>query len=542
VTQTRTITTLTGTAAACLALAFAPAGAQAEKLVWSYQSDALSLDPHGTNETMTLRFLGNIYEGLVRRDKDQNLVPSLATEWEIVEPDRWRFVLRQDVTFHGGEAFSAEDVILSYERASSEGSGMSVQVAGIEMIEVVDDHTIEIVTKGPRPSLLNELANFYVVDSGWIDANAAVAVANPSAGTDGFTATHANGTGAYRVVSREQDVLTRLATNETWWDVPSGNVDEVEFRPIGNDATRMAALLSGEVDLIHPVPVQDVERLRNADGVEIIQVPEIRTIFLGFDVGSPTLSSGVDNPFADVRVRRAMQHAIDADAIRQVVMRGASRPTGIPIGPGVTGFDEEKDIRAAYDPDAAKALLEEAGLGDGFEFTLACPNDRYVNDEEICQAVVAMWAQIGIDANLDSNTKSIHFQNVQAREVDMWMQGWAPNSFDMLETFFYNFASREDLGPETVLGPGQGTWNAGSFSSPELDALLGRIAVEMDPETRAGLVADALDVFREELPAIPVHQQAIAWGVRQGVEAFPLSDDTVNLSWISVPTDTAAAK
>ena len=224
-------------------------------------------------------------------------------------------------------------------------------------------------------------------------------------------------------------------------------------------------------------------------------------------------------------------------------MRGALASDGhSQSGPGSGVLTRKKDIRAAYDPDAAKALLEEAGLGDGFEFTLACPNDRYVNDEEICQAVVAMWAQIGIDANLDSNTKSIHFQNVQAREVDMWMQGWAPNSFDMLETFFYNFASREDLGPETVLGPGQGTWNAGSFSSPELDALLGRIAVEMDPETRAGLVADALDVFREELPAIPVHQQAIAWGVRQGVEAFPLSDDTVNLSWISVPTDTAAAK
>ncbi len=338
--------------------------ATAERLRWSSQGDALSLDPHANNETMTLRFLSNVYDALVTRDKDLKIVPWLATEWKIVEPTRWRFTLRRDVAFHEGGKLTADDVVFSIKRAGSPTSGVSSHAAGIKAVEKLDDYTIDIVTEAPRPILLSQLANIYIMDRAWAEKNNAVAVANNNANLVGYTTLNENGSGAFRVKERVPGQRTVLVRNETWWAKPAGNVDEVAFMPIGNASTRLAAFLSGELDMINPVPLQDVERIKTTAGLKVVERPEIRTVFFGMNQQLDKLSTGEPNAFKDRRVREAVYRAIDMEAIKRVVMRGAATPAGILVGPGITGYDEALNARLAYvGPDQIDPLPEAADPG-----------------------------------------------------------------------------------------------------------------------------------------------------------------------------------
>jgi len=508
--------------------------AEAETLRWAYQSDALSLDPHANNETMTLRFLGNVHDALVTRGRDHGIEPHLATGWTLVAPDRWRFTLRQGVTFQGGEAFDADDVVFSLARAASPTSNVQSHTAGILRVEKLDSHTIDIVTKGPRATLLNELANVLMMDEGWSRANNAVEVANNNQGRTGFTTLNANGTGAYRVQAREPDRRSVLVRNPGWWGRNEGNVDTAIFTPVRSDPTRMAALMSGELDLVHPVPTQDVARLREVPGVQVLEVPEVRTMYFGVNHSSERLVNGQPNPLRDVRVREAVYRAIDIEGIRRNVMRGAARPTGLLVGPGVEGYDAALDQRLGYDPAAARRLLAAAGYPDGFALTLNCPNDRYVNDEQICTAVTAMLARVGIRATLLAQTKGVYFQRILAERPDMYLQGWTPNSFDALEAFFYNLATRQGDNPEIILGEGQGTFNVGRYRNPEVDRLLQAIGRSIDMPARRLLINQVHGIFKTDIAYIPLHQQVIVWGVRRGIAATPLADDTVNLRWITI--------
>ena len=252
----------------------------------------------------------------------------------------WRFNLRDGVTFHNGNPFNADDVVYSFERQSQEASEMSFALASVEEVRKVDDLTIEIVTKGPDPILLLNMPFLYIVDQEYMEENDAYEVVR-GAGKTNFANTHANGTGPFQVVEWVQDNRIVLEPFEGWWNQANrtDNVDQAIFTPIANDATRVAALLSGEIDLMYPVPLQDIARLEGDAGIEVLQGPELRTIFLGFDHWRDELldmpGSG-KNPFKDVRVREAFAHAIDLDAIQRVVMRGASTPTGLMIAPAST--------------------------------------------------------------------------------------------------------------------------------------------------------------------------------------------------------------
>jgi peptide/nickel transport system substrate-binding protein len=522
------------TLVASILLLFAALPASAERLRWSSQGDALSLDPHANNETMTLRFLSNVYDALVTRDKNLQIVPWLATEWKIVEPTRWRFVLRRDVTFHEGGKMTADDVIFSIKRAGSQTSGVSSHAAGIKAVEKLDDYTIDIVTEAPRPILLSQLSNIYIMDRAWAEKNNAVAVANNNAGLVGHTTLHENGSGAYRVKERVPGQRTVLVRNPTWWGKRDGNVDEVVFVPIGTAATRLAAFLSGEFDMINPVPLQDVERIKATAGLKVVERPEIRTVYFGMNQALDKLSTGEPNALKDRRVREAVYRAIDIEAIKRVVMRGAATPAGILVGPGITGYDEALNVRLPFDPAKSKALLAEAGLPNGFAFQLQCPNDRLVNDEAICVAASSMLARVGIKANLSVQTKAIHFKKLQTEDVDMFMQSWASNSYDAYEALFYNLATRDQDMPETRLGEGQGTWNSGRYRSPALDATMARIASETDPAKRQALIVEAHKIYTGDVAIIPLHQQWIAWGVRSTVDVAPLADDSVNLRTVTV--------
>ena len=486
-------------------------GAIAKSFRYATTGDILGLDPHANNEGPTNTMKGNIYGRLIHRKPDLSLEPDLAVSWERIDETTWRFKLREGVTFHNGNPFNADDVVYSFKRQTQESSEMSFALASVAEVRKIDDYTIELVTKGPDPILLLNMPNFYIVDQEFMEENNAFEVVR-GAGKTNFANLNANGTGPFRIVEWVQDNRVVLEPFDKYWNAGNleTNVTKAIFTPIPNNATRVAALLSGEIDLMYPVPLQDVPRLEKDPSVEVLQGPELRTIFLGFDQWRDEMldmkGSG-KNPFKDVKVRKAFAHAIDTKAIQRVVMRGASTPTGLMIAPGINGFQPDMNTPYAHDPEMSKKLLAEAGYADGFPVTLDCPNDRYVNDEAICTAVVPMLERVGIKVTLNAQTKSLHFNKIGQAEknnTSFYMLGWTPGSYDA-----YN--PLQNL--MTMDGEGQGTWNCGRYSNPRVEELTDMIAVEVDEKKRNELIREAFQIHKDDVGHIPLHQQALAWGI-----------------------------
>eukprot|EP00657_Telonema_sp_P-1_P004781 TRINITY_DN2133_c0_g1_i1.p1 TRINITY_DN2133_c0_g1~~TRINITY_DN2133_c0_g1_i1.p1 ORF type:complete len:495 (+),score=165.52 TRINITY_DN2133_c0_g1_i1:2-1486(+) len=468
-------------------LAMAAGAAQAKELTFAFQGDANSMDPYNLNETFTLGYLANIYEGLIRRGPNLEIEPALAESWEIMEPTRWRFHLRKGVKFHDGGDFNADDVLFSYERTNNEDANLRGRVVGITEVIKVDDYTVDFVTEKPNPIIYYEWDTWFMMDKEWSEANGAATPTNMSKGVESYAAHHENGTGAFTITERQVDVKTVMVPFEGWWDTPVHNLTEVIMTPIGQDATRVAALLSGEVDMVYPVPVQDIGRVEKNDGTSVLVGPELRTIFLFMDqFRDELLYSSVKgkNPFKDLKVRQAMYHAIDIEAIKKKIMRGLSDPSALMISPKL--FDRSEGFtRLPYDRDKAKALLAEAGYPDGFETRMDCPNDRYVNDEAICQAVVSMLAKIGIKVNLLAQPKALYFKKVLAPSLDtsFYLLGWTPGSFDSWNPMF-NLHGCYDA------ESGNGKFNLGRYCNPEFDALTAKVLSETDSVKRNAMIRD----------------------------------------------------
>lgn len=519
--------------AGAAAIALTAGAASAETLRFAFQADVNTLDPHSLNETFTLGFQGNIYEGLIDRDETLAIQPALAESWEILEPTRWRFNLRQGVTFHNGNPFNADDVIFSYERAISDGSDVLTKVAGVAEIIRVDDYTVDFITTTPNPILTAEWDTWYIMDREWAEANGAVAVTNVAdTNSPNFANLNANGTGPFMVTERVPDVRTVAVPNPDYWREVPHNLTEIVYTPIASAPTRIAALLTGEVHLAYPVPLQDVARVNSNDGTSALTGPELRTIFLGFDQArDELLYSSVEgtNPFQDMRVRAAFNHAIDRNAIRQVVMRGASTPAASMVAPGINGFPDFLEPYA-HDPDRARELLAEAGYPDGFEVKLNCPNDRYVNDEAICQAVVAMLGQVGVTVELQAETRSVFFGTILAQagyDTSFYMLGWTPGSFDSYNPL-YNLVSTRD--PES----GRGTFNVGGYSNERIDALTAQVLTETDQDARAALIAEAWQILYDDYGYMPLHQQALAWGVSDDISVVQRADNVFDWTFVRV--------
>jgi peptide/nickel transport system substrate-binding protein len=500
------------------------APSQAETLRYAFQGDVQSLDPYALNETFTLGFQGNIYEGLTRRAADLEIQPALAESWEVIEPTRWRFHLRQGVKFHNGNPFTADDVVFSAERVRKEGSDLRTRLAGVKHVVKVDDHTVDFVTEEPNPILHYEWDTWYIMDKEWAEENGATEPTNISQGGTNYANLHANGTGPFKIVSREPDVRSVAEPYDGWWDMPAHNLTEVIFQPIGSDATRVAALLSGEMDLIDPVPIQDLERVEHNEGTRAMTGPELRTIFLGMNQSDDELASSNiqgENPFQDQKVRLAFYQAIDVDAIHRAVMRGYSRSSAAMVAPQINGFPKGLE-RYPADPGAAKQLLADAGYPDGFEVTMDCPNDRYVNDEAICQAVVSMLAKIGVKVNLLAQTKSKYFAKVLATggfDTDFYLLGWTPGSFDSWNALYNLVHTREESGA--------GSFNLGGYSNPRIDELTGKILTETDEPKRNGIIKEAWQMLHDDVGYVPLHQQSLAWGVSDKLELAQRADNQI---------------
>ncbi|MEE8271430.1 MAG: ABC transporter substrate-binding protein [Alphaproteobacteria bacterium] len=506
---------------------------QAEMLRFASQSDANTLDPYGLNETFTLGFLGNIYEGLTRRAPDLSIEPALAERWEIIEPTRWRFHLRRGVTFHNGNPFTADDVLFSAERVRVEGSDLSTRLSGVVDVIKIDDHTVDIVTEVGNPILIAGWDSWYIMDREWSETHGTVVPTNlADLDSENYANRNANGTGPFMVTVREPGVRTVAVANPNWWDVPAHNLTEVVFQPIASDATRVAALLSGEMDMVYPVPLQDLERVDENPGTRALTGTELRTIFLGMDLArDELLYSDIKgkNPFHDRRVRLAFYQAIDVDALRRVVMRGHSTPTAAMVAPGVVGFPEGM-ARHPYDPEAGATLLADAGYPDGFRLNLDCPNDRYVNDEAICQAVVGMLGRIGVRVDLVSLPKSQYFARVLAQggyDTSFYLLGWTPGSFDSLNTLYNVVGSRD-------VASGRGAFNLGGYANPEIDALADRILVETDFDRRNAMIRQAWELLHDDVGMIPLHQQALSWGASDGVDLAQRPDNVFSWQFVTV--------
>jgi len=522
---------LLATVAATIALT-SPALAE-NTFKFAFQGSLKSLDPYSLNETFTLGTLGNVYEGLTRRGPDLKIQPALAESWEIVEPTRWRFKLRQGVKFHNGNDFTADDVIFSAERVKAEGSDLTSRFPDGTKFEKVDDHTVDVVLTAPNPILTAEWSTWYIIDKEWAEANDSVKVTSASDQNASTISLQANGTGPFKLTSHEAGVKTNFETNADWWD--SGNkkhnLDNIEFSTIASDATRVAALLSGEMDMVYPVPVQDIQRVESNATTSALTGPELRTIFLGMDqIRDELLESSVKgkNPFKDVRVRKAFYHAIDIEAIKAKVMRNLSTPSAIMISPFM--FENAGQFeRLAYDPDGAKALLADAGYGEGFEVGMDCPNDRYVNDEAICQAVVGMLAKVGVKINLNAQPKAGYFAKVLASggfNTSFFLLGWTPGSFDSWNVLSNLHGCRDAEGNGSP-------FNLGGYCSEKVDELSAKILSENDAAKRLQMVTDAYKITTDEVAYIPLHQQGLAWGVSTNIDLKQRADNELMMYYVN---------
>ena len=404
-------------------------------LKWSMPGDSLTLDPHAQNEGPTHMVSRQVYESLVTRTVDMSIQPQLATSWKATDPETWVFKIRDGVLFSDGSPLKTSDVVFSINRALSGASDVKELIDSITSVKSTFNNQVEIKTDGPNPILLNQLSQIFIMSEAWSKKNGCEQSQDYDASQETYCSINAMGTGPFVITLREQNTRTVFERNNSWWgDQSQHNLDKIELLPIKNDATRVAALLSGDIDFTNFTPAQDIKRINGSAMHKVESTPQARTIFFGMDQGIDELrSSNIKgkNPLKDKRVRLAMYHALDMDAIQDKVMRGLSEPAGMITFPGVQGYTKELDTRLAYDPNLSKKLLADAGYPDGFEITLDCPNNRYINDEAICVAAVGMFAKVGIKVNLDAQPKSIHFKDLQNGLSDFYMLGWGVPTFDL---------------------------------------------------------------------------------------------------------------
>jgi peptide/nickel transport system substrate-binding protein len=507
---------LHGFIAALLFLLAVPAGART--LRYASQDDPQTLDPHSANLLSTSRVTAQIYDPLVWRDKDWKIIPWLAVSWSQLNEKEWRFRLREGVKFHDGSPFSADDVVFSVERALAPTSQTRATIQNVIAARKIDNFTVDLVLREPNPALLSHLTYFRIMSKAWCVRNQATLPQNYTAKEDTFAARHTNGTGAFMVKEYQPDIKTVLTANPAWWGNQAGynegNFDEVILLPIKSNATRMAALLSGEVDLVVDPAIPDVQRLKATPDIRILEGAEMRVQYLAFDMFRDELlyaSVKGKNPFKDLRVRQAVAHAIDADAIRTKVMRGMAQPAGAIITPQIQGYSADGNTRLPFDREKAKRLLSEAGYADGFNVTLDCGNIQPAAD--ICQAVAAMLTQVGIRTTPNIVPQSAIFPKLEKYDTSFYLLSWGGGvTSDALYTLQALLHS--------ATGKGEGDFNMGRYSNPKMDELIRKIKIESDMNRRNNLIREALLLSNADLALLPIHQPFIPWAMRKNVSAW----------------------
>jgi len=514
--------------ALALAAALLALPAPAKTLRWASQGDPQTADPYSQNEGLTNMFSQSVHDTLVMRDNALRLVPGLATSWQQVNATTWRFTLRQGVKFHDGSPFTADDVVFSFERAQHPNSQLRQYAVPVGKARRIDDFTVEFMQDKPNPVTLEHATTIYIMSRNWAVKNKVERPLDFKAKEETFASRNANGTGAWILVSREPGVKTVLKRNPDWWGLRDsrgqGNVTEIVYTQVSAEATRTAALLSGQIDFVLDPPPQDLARLEANKSTRVVRGQENRVVFFGFDQQrDELLYSNVKgkNPFKDVRVRQAVYQAIDIEAIRARTMRGSALPTG-GITPSVQPSSPEIEQRLPVDAARARQLLSEAGYPTGFEVTLDCPNNRYVNDEEICIAVAAMLTRVGIQTKVTAMPRATYFPKLEKYDTSFYMLGWGGAITDAQTTLSPVLRSFDEK-------TGNGSFNYGRYVNPKLDALIDAAAVEMNTEKRRQIIWDALKEHNAQVHHVPLHRQMIPWAMRSHVNVVHRADNVLNM-------------
>jgi peptide/nickel transport system substrate-binding protein len=511
---------------AATALPSLPAAAKTFRMATT--SDAATLDPHANNAFSTYLITGQIYESLIRRGPDLKLEPELALRWEQVDPTRWRFWLRGGVKFQNGNVFDADDVVFSIGRSLAPTSNFGIYVDTVDRAERVEPLVVDIITRVPDAVIPDKLTRVLMMDREWTEANNSARPQNLREREELFAARNANGTGPFVLARREVDVRTVLTRNAGWWGGAPGAdaVTEYHHVIIASDATRIAALLSNEIDMVHTVPSQDVARLQREPRIKMLIGQENRTVWIGFDQQRDELQySNIKgrNPFKDRRVRQAVALAIDVEAIRTRTLRGQAVPTSSMWTQFVTGYDERFAGYPRPDLDRAKALLAEAGYPQGFEVQFDCPVGAY---DEACQAVTAMLARIGITVRLNIQPGAQFFPRIQRQDLSMFALSWGVPTFDAQYTLRGIMMTKAKVGAAS--------WNGGGYSNAQVDALIEEVMAETDVNKRIALIHQAQRVHNEDFGHIPLYHIMIPWAMRQGVDLAHRADNLVFMRDVTV--------
>jgi peptide/nickel transport system substrate-binding protein len=494
-------------AATLIAAAASVNFAQQRALVIATTGDAESMDPILAAISTTSSIHRHVLEALVSNDPEGKIVPQLAVSWKTLSPTVWEFTLRPNVTFHNGEPFTAQAVKFSIERSASHPKSLfKAYVSLITNVRVISPLTVQIVTSSPAPDLVANLASVPILPPRYV----------AEVGDEGV-GRRAIGTGPYKFIEWVRDDRIVLERNEQYWG-PKPEAARVTIRPVPEGATRVAALLSGEVDVVEGIPIPDIPRLVRTTGFKILRKQSPRLIFLAMDTfrdrggkhpeGSPGLPAGQPNPLKDRRVREALYVAINAKEIVEQVMEGHAFPADQILAPFMFGYHPTLR-RPVYDPSRAKRLLAEAGYANGFDVTLDATTDRYVNDREVGLALVGMLQRVGIRVTLNAMPRAIFFPKMRNFETSLQMSGWLTLTSSINYTTLLGCVD-----PKT----GYGRTNYGRYCNPEMNRLIDVMNTEMDPPKRQEAFYRAAELNRQDIGKIPLYFEELVRGTKDGLQ------------------------
>ncbi len=522
---TRAINTASALAFAAFALP-----AAAANLAVGLGTDVTAIDPHYHNLTPNNNVAAHIFGYLVERNEKSQLQPGLATEWKAMDPLTWEFKLRKGVKFHDGADFTAADVVASIERVPTVPNSPSPFTAFTKQIKemiVVDPLTIRFKTATPYPLMPSDMAQIVIISK-----NAGKAT------TDDFNnGKAAIGTGPYKLVRYAKSDRIELARNDAYW---GGRTpwEKVTLRLLPQDASRVAALLSGDVQVIENVPTSDVGQLKKDKRVQVFRTVADRLIYLHMDSDrdvSPFVTDRAGkpltkNPLKDPRVRKAISKAINRPAMVEKVMEGEAIPAGQLVPDFLFGATKNLKVEA-YDPEGAKKLLAEAGYPNGFGLTIHAPNNRYVNDAKVAQAVAQMLSRVGIDTKVIAMPSATYFTQATKLDFSFMLLGWGTGTGEAS-------SSLKALLMTYNRDKGFGTANRGRYSNGKVDALTEDALATVDDIKREALLQRASEIAVNDTGVVPVHFQVNLWATRDGITYAPRTDENT-LAWKFRP---AAAK
>lgn len=491
-------------AIAVLCLGVAISGASAKTLRLAYDSDPVTLDTYQQISGPVLQNANLVFDPLVRFNKQMKLVGRLATHWKWIGDRKLRLYLRKGVVFHSGNPFTAKDVKYTIDRIKDKSTDYKGLFSDVSA-EVVNDYTIDVSTSVPYALLLNIMTYFFPMDSKFYAGRDEISKEVPT-----FASTHVSGTGPFRVSYRQQGVKVVYTAFKRYWDSKRGNVDKIILTPIANNVTRAVALLSGDVDFISPVAPEDVALLRRTASIKVLTIPGDRIIYIYMDQDR--------NPaFKDVRVRRAINLSVNNVGIAKKIMQGLGQASGQLTPSFYQGYDRR--LKPRYNVAKARKLMKAAGYANGFTVSMMSPNNRYINDAKIAEAVAAMLSKINIKVNLKTMPKAQYWTKLSSRAADMMLLGWSSTTKDSANYYEYIIMCKNKK-------TGKGDVNLNGYCNKKLDHLITVANEDSNTDRRSATLRKAARIVYRDNVVVPLHFQNLIWAFKDTVEAEPILNAT----------------